>query len=257
MKGQVTIVAVPGIPDIVEGDDLGVIVGDCLIKAGLTPRGGDIFCIAQKIFSKAEGCIIALADVVPSEEADRYARELNKDARKVEVVLRESSEVVRAFKHESQNTGTMICRHRLGFISANAAVDESNFEASDAVMTLPPDPDASAQRLQHDLSERFGCPVGVVMTDTFGRPWRLGQVNVAIGLAGVPATMSEQGKDDAWGRPMSVTQPAFADELAAASGLVMGKADKTPVVLFRGLEWVPGTSSARELLREKKEDMFK
>ena len=254
---SLTISAIPNVPDIVNGDDLAAITGDCLLAAGVPPEEGDILCVAQKVFSKAEGCIIPLSSVTPSPEAERYARELNKDARKVEVVLRESSEVVRAFRHPGQEQGTIICRHRLGFISANAAVDESNFEETDAVMTLPPDPDASVARLQDALKARFGVEIGVVMTDTFGRPWRIGQVNVAIGLSGVPATLREQGNADAWGRVMKVTEAAFADEIAAASGLVVRKAAKTPIVLFRGLDWTPTTSSAQDLLRGKKEDMFK
>ena len=171
--------------------------------------------------------------------------------------MRESEAVIRAFRHPDKDTGTMICRHRRGFISANAAVDESNFEEEDAVMTLPPDPDASVRALQEGLMTRFGCKMGVVMTDTFGRPWRIGQVNVAIGLAAVPATIREQGERDAWGRELTVTEAAFGDELAAASGLVMKKAAKTPIVLIRGLDWHPTKSSGLDLLREKKEDMFK
>lgn len=254
---SVSITAVPDVPDIAKGDDLARITGDCLIAANLTPMEGDILCVAQKVFSKAEGCIYPLSSIEPSEEALRYAEQLGKDPRKIEVVLRESSEVVRAFRHPGQNEGTMICRHRLGFISANAAVDESNFEETDAVMTLPPDPDKSVAEMQDALSQRFGCRIGVIMTDTFGRPWRIGQVNVAIGLSGVPATIREQGNEDAWGRVMKVTETAFADELAAASGLVVRKAAKTPITLFRGLEWEPTKSSAQDLLRGKKEDMFK
>ncbi|WP_316860881.1 coenzyme F420-0:L-glutamate ligase [uncultured Cohaesibacter sp.] len=257
MMTNLAITAIPNVPDIEHGDDLARIIGDCLLACDLAPQEGDILCVAQKVFSKAEGCIIPLSSVTPSEEALRYADELNKDARKIEVVLRESTEVVRAFRHPGKESGTMICRHRLGFISANAAVDESNFEQDEAVMTLPPDPDKSARDMQLALEARFGCRVGVVMTDTFGRPWRIGQVNVAIGLSDVPATLKDHDKVDAWGRPMMVTEAAFADELAAASGLVVRKAAKTPVVLFRGLDWAPTQSSARDLLRVQKEDMFK
>ena len=257
MSLDLSVRAIPDVPDIVEGDDLAAIVGDCLVASGNAPVDGDILCVAQKVFSKAEGCIIALDGVTPSVEAQKYAQELGKDARKIEVVLRESTEVVRAFRHSQDNEGTMICRHRLGFISANAAVDESNFAQTDAVMTLPPDPDQSVARMQKALVDRFACQIGVVMTDTFGRPWRIGQVNVAIGLAGVPATLREQGNEDAWGRTMKVTEAAFADELAAASGLVVRKAGKTPVVLFRGLDWTPTQSGSADLLRRKQEDMFK
>lgn len=258
MMGGVEIFAVPGVPDIKPGDDLASIFAACIEAAGGTLQAGDILCIAHKVFSKAEGNIIRLADVTPSDEAREMAETLAKDARKVEVVLQQSRRVVRAFKRPTQDQGTMICEHKLGFISANAAVDESNAEGEDTVITLPDDPDASAERLRQRLEERFNVPLGVVMTDTFGRPWRLGQVNVAIGLAHVPATYSEQGNLDAWGRPLSVTEPALADEIAAASGLVVRKAAKTPLVVFRGLDWEASAgSSARDILRKSEEDMFK
>lgn len=245
---------VPGIPDIQPGDDLAAIIGDALAPMGL--KNGDILTSAHKIFSKAEGQVVALADVTPSAEALRYADELNKDPRKVEVILRESTQVVRAFRHPHQNEGVMICAHRLGFISANAAVDESNTGSYETVILLPKDPDASARRLRDALQARFGVRLGVVITDTFGRPWRLGQVNVAIGLAGVPATIHEGGNTDAYGRPLAVTEPAFADEIATASGLVVAKAARTPVVRFRGLEWPDSTDKAADILRPSKENVF-
>jgi len=257
MLGPVTLFAVPDIPNIRPGDDLDQILGDCLKNANLTPEGGDILCIAHKVFSKAEGNVIALKDVEPSQEALRIAAELNKDSRKVDVILRESTRVLRSFKRPDQNEGVMICEHKLGFISANAAVDESNTEGDETVITLPDNPDASAERLRAALTARFGVRLGVVMTDTFGRPWRLGQVNVAVGLAAVPATKQEQGNLDAWGRPLMVTEPAFADEIAAASGLVVGKSAKTPMVVFRGLDWQDTDSSAADILRKKQEDMFR
>lgn len=251
------IFAVPDVPDVRPGNDLAQLLGDCLAALG-GAQAGDILCIAHKVFSKAEGNIIHLANVTPSPKALEMAEALAKDPRKVEVVLRQSSRVVRAFKRPTQDQGTMICEHKLGFISANAAVDESNAEGQDTVITLPDDPDASADALRIRLEDRFGVPLGVVMTDTFGRPWRLGQVNVAIGLSRVPATCSEQGNLDAWGRPLSVTEPAFADEIAAASGLVVRKAAKTPLVVFRGVDWTPqDNSSARHILRKSEEDMFK
>ncbi len=248
---------VPGIPEIKPGDDLAAILGDALDAAGCSLQDGDVLTSAHKIFSKAEGRIISLSSVTPSKEAEDYARELNKDPRKVEVILRESTRVVRHFKRPAQNEGTMICEHRLGFISANAAVDESNSAHDETLILLPKDPDASARHMQEALSNRFNAQIGFCITDTFGRPWRLGQVNVAVGLAGIPATVKEQGKTDAHGRLLNVTEPAFADELAAASGLVIGKAAQTPLVLFRGLNWEPSASSAQDLIRSKKEDMFR
>ncbi|MEM6463266.1 MAG: coenzyme F420-0:L-glutamate ligase [Pseudomonadota bacterium] len=254
----VSLTPVEGIPDIRPGDDLAAIIGDCLEAMAMPLHGGDVLCVAHKIFSKAEGKIIALAAVKPSERAHTLASKLNKDPAKVEVVLNESRSVLRAFRHEGQHEGTMICEHKHGYIAANAGVDASNAEDTGTVITLPDDPDASLKTFCRDLAKRFGVRVGAVMTDTFGRPWRLGQINVAIGLCDVPATRREQGSDDAWGRPLLVTEPAFADEIAAASGLVVQKAAKMPAVLFRGLEWAPSEcSSGRDLLRKETEDMFR
>jgi len=251
---EVTLTPIPNIPDIKPGDNLVTLVGGALAPLGL--QDGDILSCAHKIFSKAEGQIIALDDVTPSPRAKELAHELNKDPRKVEVILSESSRVVKTFKHPHQNEGVMICQHRLGFISANAAVDESNVEAQNCVIVLPKDPDASAIAFRDGLSERFSVRLGVVITDTFGRPWRLGQVNVAIGLAGVPATVHEGGNRDAYGRELEVSEPAFADEIATASGLVVGKAARTPVVRIRGLQWNETKDKAADILRPAKENVF-
>lgn len=257
MRDAVTLLPVPGVPDIRPGDDLADILGTALAAAGGV-AAGDILCLAHKVVSKAEGNVVDLASVRPSQEALRLAKELNKNPAKVDVILGQTARVVRAFKRPEQNEGTLICEHRLGFISANAAVDESNTEGDNTVITLPNDPDASARRLGRALEERFGVTLGVVITDTFGRPWRLGQVNVAIGLYRVPAKTSDIGGTDAWGRPLSVTEPALSDELAAASGLVIAKAAKTPLVRVRGVAWDPDeTTSAGDILRNSKEDMFR
>ena len=257
MQGSISISPIYGVPDINAGDNLAIIIGDCLERAFNKLIDGDILCIANKIFSKAEGNTYHLKDILPSEEAISFAKKLNKDPRKVEVILSQSKRVIRAFKREDQNEGVMICEHHLGFISANAAVDESNVRGNEKVITLPEDPDLSSYNLQVELQNRFKVRLGVVMTDTFGRPWRLGQVNVAVGLAGVPATKKEQGNLDAWGKELFVTEPAFADEISAASGLVIKKASKTPIVLFRGLEWTHHDSRGSDLLRKKEEDMFR
>ncbi|MEL6233580.1 MAG: coenzyme F420-0:L-glutamate ligase [Pseudomonadota bacterium] len=257
MSVGVSLAAIPGVPDIRPGDDLARVLADSLDASGGL-RDGDILCIAHKIVSKAEGNIVDLGSVTPSQKARSLAGELNKNPAKVDVILGQTARVVRAFKRAEQSEGTLICEHRLGFISANAAVDESNVGGEGHVITLPDDPDASARRLGRSLEERFGVTIGVVITDTFGRPWRLGQVNVAIGLYRVPAKTSDIGARDAWGRPLSVTEPAFSDELAAASGLVVAKSAKTPLVRIRGLGWTPhDTTSARDILRAGHEDMFR
>mgnify|MGYP001994679950 FL=1 len=257
INDHVALQALSGIPDIHPGDDLAAILIESLQCQGMVLREGDILVIAHKVISKAEGQVVALAGITPSKKALELAEQVNKDPRKVEAILRESTRVVRAVKRPEQEEGTLIAEHRLGFICANAAVDESNVGAEETVILLPHDPDASARRLCERLEEAFGVSVGVVVTDTFGRPWRMGLVNVAIGLAKVPARIDLIGERDAFGRVLSVTMPALADELAAASGLVMGKSDKTPVVLFRGINWQPCVSSANELIRPQQEDLFR
>ncbi|MES3677320.1 coenzyme F420-0:L-glutamate ligase [Halomonas elongata] len=254
---RVDLQALPGIPDIHPGDDLAAVLIETLQHQDMALNDGDLLVIAHKVISKAEGQVVALADITPSAEAHELAKQINKDPRKVDVILRESTRVVRAVKRPEQDEGTLIAEHRLGFICANAAVDESNVGAEETVILLPRDPDASARQLCARLEAAFGVRLGIVVTDTFGRPWRMGLVNVAIGLARVPARIDMVGERDAFGRVLSVTMPALADELAAASGLVMGKSDKTPVVLFRGIDWRPCDSSANELIRPQQEDLFR
>ncbi|WP_422048988.1 coenzyme F420-0:L-glutamate ligase [Shimia sp.] len=250
-----SIIAVPGIPEIHPGDDLAAILAEALEPIGVEPN--DILIVAQKVVSKAEGLLVDLATVTPGEEANALAQRISKDPRKVEVVLRESARVVKSWKHPDAGEGTLICEHVSGHISANAGVDQSNIGGEDMALLLPRDPDASAAALLAALTARFQTRLGVVISDTFGRPWRLGQVNVAIGMAGLPALKSEVGNKDAHGRDLAVTQPAFGDELAAASGLAISKASQTPLVVIRGLTWDGNTGQASDLVRKKKEDMFR
>ncbi len=253
---SVMLSALPDIPLIREGDDLGEIIYRSM-QQNFSVKSHDIICVAHKIVSKAEGALIDLNSVRPSKRATQLARDLNKRPEKVEVILQESSRVIRSFKHAHAKEGVIITQHRLGFISANAGVDESNVGADGKVLLLPKDPDASAAKIGAKIETLSGCQVGVIVTDTFGRPWRVGQVNVAIGLYRVPSTRSEIGSFDAWGNPLRVTEPAFGDEIAAASGLVITKQSRTPVTLLRGLKWKPHLSvSALSLVRNPKEDMF-
>ncbi|PPR78599.1 MAG: Coenzyme F420:L-glutamate ligase, partial [Alphaproteobacteria bacterium MarineAlpha2_Bin1] len=249
MNDSITIKIIYGIPEIFEGDPIDQAIYNSIKKSDYKINDGDIFCIAQKIISKSEGCIVDLNQIKPSDKAIDYSEKLNKDPRKIQVILNQSKSVIRSFKHEGSNEGVIICEHKLGFISANAGVDESNIEGDDKVITLPSNPDESANNLRKKLESLFGARLGVIITDTFGRPWRIGQVNVAIGLSGVPATLKEQGNIDNHGRRLMVTEPAYADEIAAASGLMMKKSKKTPVILFQGLHWTSENSVASELLR--------
>ena len=249
---------IPNIPDIDKGDNISGILISALEKSSIILMEYDVLCIAHKIFSKAEGCIIKLTEITPSKEAVELGKTLNKDARKVEVVLQESKKIIRSFKRADQNEGTLICQHKLGFICANAGVDESNLAEHETVITVPKNPEFSLNVLRDTLTNYFNLEnLGIVMSDTFGRPWRIGQVNAAIGIAGLPATKKEQGTRDAWGNQLYVTEPAFCDEIAASSGLLMSKAGKCPAILLRGLSWSGEFGSASDILREQKEDMFR
>lgn len=255
MNDSVNISYIAGIPDIKPGDDLSSILINCLGEDGL--HEGDIVVIAHKVVSKAEGRIVRLVDVEPSDEAIALATKVNKDPRKVEVILGESKQVMKTRVLAGKNEGLIITEHKLGFICANAAVDESNTDEVGTVILLPEDPDNSARKIRLRLEQAFKCRIGVIITDTFGRPWRLGLVNVAVGLAGVPAQISLVGEEDAYGRELSVTVSALADELAAASGLLMSKNGKRPALIFSGVDWQTQESSALDLLRPKQEDLFR
>jgi len=257
MMENVEIFAVPGIPAIKKDHDLSAALVEAMETSCGGVRPGDILVIAQKIVSKAAGLVIRLDDVNPSSEALELAHEMGKDPRKVEVVLGESIRVVKAFRHDSEREGTIICQHHSGHISANAGVDESNVDSADALLLLPRDPDQAAANLKREIEQRTGAEIGLIISDTFGRPWRLGQVNVAIGAAGLPVFRNEIGGLDMYGREIMVTQPALADELAAASGLVVSKTSATPLVVIRGVSWSGECGQASDLIRKQKEDMFR
>ena len=248
--------AIADIPDIKPGDDLAQCIVDGMAAAKLIIDSTDIVVIAHKVVSKAEGHIIDLAAITPSDEARQLGQRTAKDPRKVEVILQQSQSVLKVRDATDNNEGLIITRHRLGFVSANAGIDESNVGEEGDVILLPVDPDSSARKLRTRLGELTGQHPGIVISDTFGRPWRLGQVNVAIGLAGVPAITDLTSSQDAWGRTLTVTKPALADELAAASGLLMHKSAKTPVILFRGVKWQPSNASIHDLIRPPQEDLF-
>ncbi|WP_245583233.1 coenzyme F420-0:L-glutamate ligase [Oceanospirillum beijerinckii] len=256
-NNEVSIVALDGIPDIYPGDDLNGLILEAIDKQQYRLDDGDIIVIAHKVVSKQEGQIIDLNEITPSEEALSLGKELNKDPRKVQVILSESNRLVRTSKRPDQEEGTIIAEHRLGFICANAAVDESNVDAEGKVILLPHDPDYSAREICRSLESATGKSLGVIITDTFGRPWRMGLVNVAVGLANVPGKVDLAGDTDAYGRVLSVTVPALADEIAAASGLLMSKNGKKPVLIFKGVDWQKTDSSARDLVRPQREDLFR
>lgn len=235
---RLEIVAVAGLPEIRPGDDLAALIH------GVLPS--DIVAVAQKIVSKAEGAIIDLRGLQPSALAQSWAAEWHKDPRLIELILAQSRRIVK------MDRGVIISETRHGFVCANAGVDESNVEGEHFATILPEDPDASARRLRESL----GCGA-VIITDTFGRPWREGLVDVAIGVAGLDPIDDLRGRQDRHGRKLASTIIAVADQLAAAAGLVMKKDGGCPVAIIRGFEWQPAEGSARALLRKPEQDLFR
>ena len=247
---EVRILGLPGIPVIVPGDELGALIEQAARGAELPLQDGDIVVVTQKIVSKAEGCLVSLADVTPSPLAADFARQWDKDARQVEVVLQASRRIVK------MDRGVIISETRHGFICANAGVDRSNMEG-DVVALLPPDPDASARAIRERLRRQLGVDAAVIISDTFGRPWREGLVNVAIGLAGMQANVDYTGQYDAQGYELKVTALCVADELAAAAELVMNKLDNVPVAVIRGYDYPRGDGDLNHLVRDPDRDLFR
>lgn len=253
-----TLFAIPDFPEVRPNDSLSALIKQSLLNAKLHLAPYDIIVVAQKIVSKSEGRFVKLSTFPISKNAQEIAETSGKNPHKVQAILEESACVMRVTN--SPPNGTIIVRHKQGWVCANAGIDESNlgpFSNEDTALLLPKDPNASAQHLQNAIEKIYGTPIGVVISDTFGRAWRKGQVNVALGLSGIPAIIDLIGKYDAYGRLLTVTQPAFADELAAAAGLLMQKASSTPVVVIRGLKWQSTTkASANDFIRSIEEELF-
>jgi coenzyme F420-0:L-glutamate ligase/coenzyme F420-1:gamma-L-glutamate ligase len=246
---RIELIALTGLPRIAPGDDLAELVARAAGAEGVALKDG-VLVVCQKVVSKAEGRLVALADVKPSAEAQRIAAEDGKDPRHIEVVLRESARIVR------RGHRVLICETRHGFVCANAGVDLSNAPGQDVAVLLPEDPDASARRLRESLLSRGAGPLGVVVSDTFGRPWREGLVDVALGCAGLAPLDDLRGKPDLVGRPLEVTTLATADQLAAAAGLLMTKDAGVPAVWVRGVT-PAGDGSVRQTLRDPQTDLFR
>jgi len=250
---ELALIGLRGLPIIQPGDDLAALIADALASAGLTLRAGDVLAVTSKIMSKAEGRFVALASVAPGAEALRLAQITGKDPRIVELVLRESAAVVRAAPN------VLVVRHRLGFVSASAGIDQSNVGGGeDLVLLLPFDPDASARQLRAALAERTGVQPAIVVSDSHGRPFRLGNVGVAIGAAGLPALRDLRGEPDLFGRPLKISMQGLADEIASAANLVSGEGGEgLPVVLLRGLRFEEADGRAADLLRPPEQDLFR
>jgi coenzyme F420-0:L-glutamate ligase / coenzyme F420-1:gamma-L-glutamate ligase len=250
MLPQINIIGLSGIPEIVAGDDLPGLIVAAARNARLEIQERDVLVIAQKVVSKAEGRVVELETIVPSQAAVEWANQFDKDARLVEVVLRQSRRIVR------KERGVMICETHHGFVCANAGVDNSNV-APGFVVLLPEDPDASARGIQAALQEAFGVRLAIIISDTFGRPWREGLVNVALGVAGMAPVLDYRGQLDSYGQLLRVTMVAVADEIASATELVMGKSDAVPVALVRGFPYEARIASASELIRPPEHDLFR
>jgi coenzyme F420-0:L-glutamate ligase/coenzyme F420-1:gamma-L-glutamate ligase len=243
-----------GIPEVTPGADLAGLILDAVERAGLDLRAGDVLAVTHKIVSKAEGRLVDLAGVEPSALARDFAESAGKDPRQVEVVLRESKRIVRMLN------GLLIAETRHGFVCANAGVDASNVPGDGVVCLLPLDPDRSAAELRRAVKARRGVDVAVVITDSFGRAWRNGIVNVAIGVAGMDPFADYRGQPDPYGYPLVASRMAVADAIASAAELVMGKLDHRPVALVRGYEYRPpseGASTGHDLVMEPEKDLFR
>jgi len=247
----ISLIPLAGIPEVRPGDDLAALIEAALAAAGIGLEADDVLIVTQKVVSKAEGRVVELASVTPRREAVEWAAQWGKDARQVELVLQESAEVLRMAPG-----GLIISRTRHGFVCANAGVDLSNVGGGDVATLLPLDPDASARALRERLAGVEGIPPAVVISDSFGRPWRNGIVDVAIGCAGLEPLIDLRGTTDADGRVMHSTVIAVADELASAAELAAGKVTREPVVLVRGYRYEPGLSPATALVMDRELDLF-
>jgi coenzyme F420-0:L-glutamate ligase/coenzyme F420-1:gamma-L-glutamate ligase len=249
-------VALPEIPEVKTGDDLGRLASEAwwsltVTDPDLAPQSGDVLVVTQKVVSKSEGRVVRLAEVEPRAEAVAFAQAWGKDARQVEVVLRESAAVLR------MERGLIISRTRHGFVCANAGVDASNVGEEDVVTLLPDDPDGSAAVLRERIYEELGVYVGVIISDSFGRPWRWGITDVALGVAGFLPLEDLRGTPDAGGRTMQATIVAVADELASVAELASGKTSRRPLVMIRGARLPAGSGSVtRDVVMAERDDLF-
>lgn len=255
---ELSVRAIPGIPTVEPGDDLLDIVVEALERAEITPRDGDVVVLASKVVSRAEGCFVDLGAIEPSRAAHVLASEVDKDPRLVELILRESVGISR------KTPGALIVRHRLGFISANAGIDSSNAAPRTApagsgpwVLTLPHDPDATASTLRQALVDHYDAGLAVLITDSWGRPFRRGTVGFALGVAGLPPIWDRRGATDRHGRRLEATESAVADSIAAAADLVAGQADEgRPLTLVRGLTFSASREPSRILVRDPDNDLY-
>jgi coenzyme F420-0:L-glutamate ligase/coenzyme F420-1:gamma-L-glutamate ligase len=247
----ISMTAIENIPMLKTGDDLAALIARGLDETGLHLEVGDILVVCQKVVSKSEGRVVDLKDYEPSEFAKNLAKRWEKDPRAVEIVLRQTSRIVR------NDRGVIIVETGPGWVCANAGVDESNSLETDSAILLPEDPDASARKLRDAMRRRFGVTIAVLITDTFGRPWRDGLTEICLGIAGMNPMLDLRGTTDLGGRELHHTVVAIADEIASAAGLLMEKAGATPAVVVRGYKYEPFEGSAKVLIRPAEADLFR
>lgn len=248
---ELTLIGLTGLPEIQAGDDLGALIVEAARRLDLALQPNDILVVTQKVVSKAEGRVVPLRDVSPSPAAHTWAACLGKDPRLVELIIREARRIVR------MDHGLLLAETAHGFVCANAGVDRSNLPGEDVASLLPLDPDGSAEAIRDRIRVRSGADVAILISDTFGRPWREGLTNVAIGLSGLLPLQDYRDASDDFGRPLKATTIAVADELAAAAELVMGKTRRIPAVLIRGYPYAKGEGRASLLLRPPVQDLFR
>jgi coenzyme F420-0:L-glutamate ligase/coenzyme F420-1:gamma-L-glutamate ligase len=248
---QIGVIPIVGLGEISLGDDLGVLIAGRCEETSTPLLDGDLVVVAQKVVSKAEGAIRVIADQMPTEEVIELAIKLGKDPRTVQIILDQSKRVVRAVP------GVLIVETVHGFICANAGVDQSNIQGEGVVTLLPEDSDRSAREIRDQLRNLTGCEIGVLISDTFNRPWREGSINVAIGVAGFDPINDLRGSIDDFDREMIISTVSLADEVASSAQLVMGESGRVPVAIVRGVDWNSGEYSADRLLRPAERDLFR
>lgn len=249
---RLSLIPLPGIPLVKKGDNLVALIRDGVRSAGVQLTDGDVIVLAQKIVSKAQGRVVSLDSVSASAKAVELGAKCDKDPRLVELILQESSEVLRV------RPGVIVVAHRLGFVLANAGIDRSNVEDDNSVLLLPEDPDRTAREVRDALRQETGANLGVIINDSLGRAWRNGTIGTALGVSGVTALADLRGAPDLFGRPLQTTEVGHADEIAAAASLVMGQSDqRRPIVLIKGLSYERADGCASDLIRDRKLNMFR
>jgi coenzyme F420-0:L-glutamate ligase/coenzyme F420-1:gamma-L-glutamate ligase len=248
---ELTMFGVEGLPEVKEGDDLTKLIIRSLDTQGKKLEHKDVVIITSKIVSKAEGCLVTVKDIQPSALAIELSKSSGKTANEIEMILRESSSPIKITDY------VLIMETKHGFICANAGIDRSNIENQEMALLLPKDPDSTAEKIKQSLENHYNVELAVIISDTFGRPWRMGQTNVAIGVSGMLAIKDYRGQSDQFGYELKATEIAVADQIASTAELVMGKSDGIPVAVIRGYSYPDGNGTSKDLIRPREKDLFR